>query len=101
MFKAWHETTNSVNDDAYESTKYFLTRKEAEAFIQKAQDSVDEWNKPEPGGGYGGKMSSRWLSSEIEELGDDTVISGLTFGDFRSLVSQIIHSELISINTMP
>ena len=101
MFKAWHETANSVNNDVSENTKYCLTRAEAEAFVQKAQDSVDEWNKPDPGGGYGGKMSTRWLDSGIEELSDDTTIDNLTFKDFRSLVVQIIHKELSSINTMP
>ena len=101
MFKAWYEITNSVNDDTNESTKFFLTKKEADSFVKEAQDSVEEWNKPEPGGGYGGKMSTRWISVEIEEVSDDTIIRDLTFGDFKSLVRGIIHTELTAINTMP
>lgn len=101
MYKAWYEITNSVNNDAYESTGYFISRHEAEAFVQKAEDSVDEWNKPEPGGGFGGKMSTRWISSEIEEVIGETVMDGITFGDFESLVEQIVVKQLAAINTVP
>ncbi len=88
MFKANYEVTNSVNDDEVKMVKYFAEEDDAKSFIKDAEDDVDEWNKPEPGiSPYaGGKMSTRYIDTELIEVTDDTVLDGLTMGNLIEII---------------
>ncbi len=88
MFKANYEVTNSVNDDEVKIVKYFAEEDDAKSFIKDAEDDVDEWNNPEPGiSPYaGGKMSTRYIDTELIEVTDDTVLDGLTMGNLIEII---------------
>lgn len=92
MFKTIIEKSNSVNDDWYRETLVFSDEAMAKAHIAKAKLDVEEWNKPEPGGGYGGKMSTRYISCDLIPVLDDTELDGMNFGMLR----EIIQAELLT-----
>ena len=89
MYKVTTTVANSVNDDEGVSVQIAVTYAEAEEQVAKIQRSVDEWNAPEPNGGYGGKMSIRYLDSEVEQIDDDTSLSNLTVGMLKQILYHI------------
>lgn len=90
LWKVRTEVTNTVNDEEYVQIKYFGSESEAKEFEAEIQTSVDEWNKPEPSGGYGGKMSIRYLSSEIHYVDEDTDLGGLDFGTLTDIIKAVV-----------
>ena len=88
MYKVRTTVTNSVNNEEHTNIQIALTSEEAEAQVQKVRDNVNKWNKPEPSGGYGGKMSVRWLDSNIEYIDDDTSLANLTVGMLKQILSK-------------
>ena len=101
MYKVRFEITNSANDEVNEGTKYFMDEDAAKAFAKKIKDDVDNWNKPELGGGYGGKMSTRYADTYVEFVNEDTTLDGLTLGDLRSLVMEMIDDDHNNRNIAP
>ena len=92
MFRAWYELSNSVNDDEVNVSRFFITEELAQAFIDKKLAEVDEWNKSEVSP-HGGKMSTRYIYSGVEEVTPDTPLEGITFGDLESIIIEIIRKE--------
>ena len=88
MFKAWCYITNSVNDSEVEMVKYFNTISEAEDFVAEKEEEVEEWNKPE-NSPSGGRMSTRYIVSNIEEMLDNTVLDGLTYGNLKKIIFDV------------
>ena len=93
MHKVTIEITNSVNDDVVEISRIFTNIEDAEELVAERQKDVDEWNKPEDSP-YGGKMSTRYMYSDIEHVDDDTVIDAMTYGDLVDLVQEIARQEI-------
>lgn len=90
MYKVSIEIPNSVNDDVYEKVKFFSTKEDAERFIEENEKEVDEWNKPD-GSPFGGRMSTRYFSYELEEVNRDTVMDGMTFGDLANIIYDLVN----------
>ena len=91
MIQLWRittEVTNTVNDDCFEQTRYFGNKDACEMFEHEQQESVDEWNKPDLG--PGGKMSTRYLSTEIEKVEDDTELYGLNMGTLKDIIVAVV-----------
>jgi len=100
FFKAIVEISNSVNDDEYIKVKYFASEQNAKDFILEKEREVEEWNKPEESPS-GGRMSTRYIYTDVSQVDEDTELNGLTFGDLHSIIRDIINTEIKTRGTIP
>ena len=89
LFKVWYERSNSVNDEVYENTKYFTSKKDAQSFIDEQQKNIDDWNSPDPSGRFGGRMSIRYFDYEMTKVEEDTPLNEITFGMLVNIIMEV------------